>query len=36
VRRIKASLMTVGPGFSATRMLDDYLERYTTVLAAQG
>jgi starch phosphorylase len=36
VRRIKASLMTVGPRFSATRMLDDYLERYTTVLAAQG
>jgi starch phosphorylase len=25
VRRIKASLRTVGPGFCAARMLDDYL-----------
>jgi len=35
VRRIKASLMTVGPQFSATRMVNDYLERYRGVLEAQ-
>jgi len=27
VRRIKASLRTIGPAFCATRMLEDYLER---------
>jgi glycogen phosphorylase len=32
VRRIKASLMSVGPQFSATRMVNDYLERYAQVL----
>jgi starch phosphorylase len=35
VRRIKASLMSVGPQFSATRMVLDYLERYRGVREAQ-
>lgn len=35
VRRIKASLRTVGAGFSATRMLSDYLER-EAVLRVRG
>jgi starch phosphorylase len=36
VRRIRASLMTVGPQFSATRMVHDYLERYAEVLDRDG
>jgi len=34
VRRMKASLRSVGPQFSATRMLHDYVERYESVRRA--
>ena len=36
VRRVRASLRTVGPRFSATRMMEDYLRRYAGLISARG